>query len=248
MPVERGAEIFGLVIDGRIKAGRLDQPFALLVRASNADDAAALDLGDLADHGTDGTSGSGHDDGFARLRLGNVHQAEIGRHAGCPEGAHESSEGYAGKLGHLCEARAGQRIVERPVGEAGIDDIAGRKPVKAAFGHEAEAAAPHGFAKADRRQVGILVAHPYPVGRVEREIDGACAHLAILQGRERRLDQFKVALFHISDGPRAQHPGLVHLCHRFLPFSRKLRRNRFSARHPAATSTRRRPPAAVRSG
>ena len=55
--------------------------------AGDAHDAAALELGDLADEPADGAGGAGHDHRLALLRLADVEQAEVGGHAGHAERA-----------------------------------------------------------------------------------------------------------------------------------------------------------------
>ena len=223
MLVERCADIFLLVVDGRIKTGRLDQPFAFLVRTRDANNPAALNLGDLANHRADSARCSGNHHGFARLRLGNIHQAEIGGHAGGSDWPHEGRERDAGKLRHLGKACARQRVVERPMRQPGVHNVAWLQPVKTAFGDEAEAAAAHGFAQGDRREISILIAHPDSISRIEREVDGARAHFAILKGRKRGFHQFEVGFLDLTHRTVTQHPGLVHLCHRLLPFFGRLR-------------------------
>lgn len=51
-------------------------------RAGNTHAAAALELGDLADHRTYRAAGRGHDHGFTRFRLSDVEQAHVGGEAG----------------------------------------------------------------------------------------------------------------------------------------------------------------------
>ena len=71
-----------LVIDRGIEAEFAGQPVALVLAAGDADDMAALDLGDLADDRSD-RAGRGRDhDGLAGLRLADIEQPEIGGEAG----------------------------------------------------------------------------------------------------------------------------------------------------------------------
>ena len=67
-----------LVVDGGVEAELVGEPGALLVAAGDADGAAALDLGDLADHGADRAGRRRDDHRLAGLRLADVEQAEVG--------------------------------------------------------------------------------------------------------------------------------------------------------------------------
>src|SRR5207249_8430818 len=73
-----------------IDPGFFPQPAHLLVRAGTSDDAAALDLRDLADDGADGTGGSRDEDGFVFLGAADVEKADVGGH---PRHAESSQKG-----------------------------------------------------------------------------------------------------------------------------------------------------------
>ena len=59
------------------KPSSIDDVVAFLRSAGDADDAAALDLGDLAGDRPDGAGGTGEHDRLAGLRLADIEQAEI---------------------------------------------------------------------------------------------------------------------------------------------------------------------------
>ena len=244
MLVEHGADIFGLVIDGRVKACDLGQPAALVLAARDADHAAALDLGDLPDHRADRAGRRRDDHRLACLRLGNVHQPEIRRHPGCAERTHIGRQRNARQPRHLRQRRARQRVVDRPAGETRVDDVARREAVEPALGHHAQPAAAHRIADLHRRQVGIHVAHPDPVRRIERQVDRLGAHLPVLERRQRALDQLQIPLAQIPHRPLAQHPGQVlFIDHAVLPISLpgRLDGNPLSARRRGLIASRHRP-------
>ena len=61
-----------LVVDRGVEPEFARQPAAFLLAAGDADDAAALDLGDLADDRADRAGRRRDHDGFARLRLADI--------------------------------------------------------------------------------------------------------------------------------------------------------------------------------
>ena len=75
----------GLVVDAGVEAELLDDPLALRRAAGDADDAAALDLRELADGLADRAGRARDDDRLAGLRLADVEQAEVAGHAGHAE-------------------------------------------------------------------------------------------------------------------------------------------------------------------
>src|SRR5258708_17687034 len=80
-----GLHVLGLVIDRGVEAQLLHEVAALLGAAGDADGAASLELGDLADHHADSAGGARNDDGLAGCRPADVEQAELGGHAGGAE-------------------------------------------------------------------------------------------------------------------------------------------------------------------
>src|SRR5258708_21439214 len=74
---KRSADIFALVVDGGVEMRLVDQPIAFLLAARGADDAAALDLGDLAGDGARGPGGARHHDGLTSLDLADLDHPEI---------------------------------------------------------------------------------------------------------------------------------------------------------------------------
>src|SRR2546423_2451842 len=71
-----------LVVHRSIESEFGCQPVALVGAAGNSDDAAALDLGDLADDRSDRAGGGRHHDGLASLWFTDLEQSEIGGEPG----------------------------------------------------------------------------------------------------------------------------------------------------------------------
>ena len=88
--------------------------------AGNADDAAALDLGDLADGLAHRTGGTGDDHGFAGLGLADIHQAEVAGHAGHAQ--------HVEPLRHRAQARVD--AVTRPVRLILVSRAPGSSPAR----------------------------------------------------------------------------------------------------------------------
>ena len=97
-------EIGAAVVDAGVEAEFVDDVAAFFGAAGNADDAAALELGDLADHRADRAGGSGDHDGFAGLRLANVEQAHVGGEAGHAEDAQRQRR-FGHRLGRAWSGR-----------------------------------------------------------------------------------------------------------------------------------------------
>src|SRR5262249_4757241 len=79
--LQRGLQIVGLVVEARVEPELVDDVPALLRGSGDANRPASFDLRKLADDRTDGPRRGGDDDGFARLRLTDVQQSDVGRHA-----------------------------------------------------------------------------------------------------------------------------------------------------------------------
>ena len=85
---EGGWEVIdGPVVESGVEAGLAGEPGDLCLAAGAADDAAAFDLGDLADDGADGAGGGGDKDGLPGFGAADVEEADIGGHARHTEGA-----------------------------------------------------------------------------------------------------------------------------------------------------------------
>ena len=80
------------MIEAIVKAEFLLDVVALVPAAGDANRPRALDLGDLANRRADRAGGGGNDHGLARLRLADVEQACVGRHAGHAEHAHSGRD------------------------------------------------------------------------------------------------------------------------------------------------------------
>lgn len=90
-----------LVVDGGVEAEVVFNPFTFFVGTSDADDAAAVNLANLAGDAAGGTGGGGDDQGFTGLRLADLEQAEVGGETIDAESAEEvgvREEGNGRKL------------------------------------------------------------------------------------------------------------------------------------------------------
>src|SRR5262249_53540834 len=85
--LEVRGQIAGLVVDAGVEPQLLCDVAAFVRTAGDADRAATLDLGDLADHGADRAGGCGYDHRLARLGLAHLEQAEIGGPSGHTQAA-----------------------------------------------------------------------------------------------------------------------------------------------------------------
>jgi len=74
-----GADVFALVVDSGVEMRLLDEPIAFLLAARRADDAAALDLGDLTGDRTGGAGGARYHNGLAGFDLADLRYPEIRR-------------------------------------------------------------------------------------------------------------------------------------------------------------------------
>src|SRR5208337_1135505 len=102
------------------EAGLIGQPAAFLRPARDADDVAALDLGDLPSDRARRAGCAGNDDGFACDWTAHVDQAEISRDAVQAERAHRQLKRRSG--GQLVElALWVHRDIVLPAGETGHD-------------------------------------------------------------------------------------------------------------------------------
>ena len=207
-PVQGRADVLALVVDGPVEPEFAGQPVALGLAAGDADHAGALQLGDLADDRADRTGGGGDDDGLARLRLADLAEAEPGRKARAAQNAHVGGQRHARELSGGEQHRVVRDDVRSPAAHAGVDHIALLEPVGAGAFHHGQRSAAHGVADLDRRHVLVLIAHPYPVGGVEREVECPHQDLAVRQVADRLLDQLQVPGSDFADRAAAQNPAL----------------------------------------
>ena len=103
--LEACADVLVLVVNCCIGSELLDHEVAFVVTTRNADDAAASDLGDLHDHGTNRTARRRNHDGLTRLGLADPEQPEI--RGAAVEVAHRFDDLHFRRLG---EDGHGRRI------------------------------------------------------------------------------------------------------------------------------------------
>src|SRR5690606_25832893 len=85
--LEVGRQIARLVVNGSIEPEFVDQILALLRPACDADGTATFELRDLRNNRADGARRGRYHDGFTRLRLADLEQAEIRSPARHPQSA-----------------------------------------------------------------------------------------------------------------------------------------------------------------
>ena len=79
---QQGRQIGAVVVNAGVKAQFLHGRAALVDTPGNTHHAAALELGDLSDHGADRAGGRGHHHRFTGLGRANVQQPHVGGEAG----------------------------------------------------------------------------------------------------------------------------------------------------------------------
>ena len=131
-------EIQRAVIDRGVEAEMLDEQPAFLRPACDTHGAAAALLGDLAHRRTDRARGGSHHDRLPRLRLADLGQARIGRHARHAEDAEGGRDGpwrriepdQARSVGqrHRAPARRRQHQRARPTSRDGARPRPGTRP------------------------------------------------------------------------------------------------------------------------
>ena len=202
----RAANVLRLVVDRSVEAGLVGQPAAFLLPAGDADDAAALDLGDLPGDRAGRARRAGNDDGFACDRPAHVEQAEVGGDAGHPEHAHRQFERRSG--GQLVELALGvHRDIVLPAGEAG-HDVADRVVGIVRRHDPARAERANDLADLDRRQIRVQ-GDPTPLRRVAGQHQVAHQRLALAGSGDVGLDEIEVAVLDRSMRTAREQPLTV---------------------------------------
>ena len=99
------------VVEAGVEAEFLLDEAALPFAAGDADDATALDLGDLADHRADRPGRRRHDERLAGLRFADVEQAGVGGQARHPEHAQRVGDRAERGVDLLHSLAIGQRVL-----------------------------------------------------------------------------------------------------------------------------------------
>src|SRR5690606_33333329 len=81
------ADVLLLVVGGAVEAQFIGEPGAFLRGAGDSYHPAAVDACDLPGNAAGGAGGSADDDGFTGLRVAQIEQPEVCRHAGAAENA-----------------------------------------------------------------------------------------------------------------------------------------------------------------
>ena len=164
------------MIDAGIEAQLVNHVPAFVGTAGNADNMAALELGDLPDHRPDGTTCSGNDYGFPGFRLADIEQAHVARKTRHAENA-KRQRGVLHVGIEFGQARAVGKGIALPAA-VGENQIA-RLVIRVLRGFNArDGAADQHVADRHRRGVGRRIAHAATHVRVERQVERAQQHLA----------------------------------------------------------------------
>lgn len=145
----------GLVVEGLVKAHAL-QHRHLLVRPCAADDAAALDLQDLARHEAHGAGGAIDPGHLALLGLRNARDGEVGAQARHAQRAQEGRGRDLLQHGRvkLAQRVAGHRLLEDPR-QAARHSIALGQPVKLGLDDHRGDTPRHGLAHLERVRIAL---------------------------------------------------------------------------------------------
>lgn len=141
---------------------------ALALTAGDADDAASLDLGDLADHAADRPGRAGDHDGLAGLGPSDVEQAEVGGHARHAQDAEVYRQRRQRRI-DLGQAAA-VRQAELLHAERARHMVAHGEPRVAGGDHPAHPARTHDLSDLHGADVRLPLVHPAAHGRVQREV------------------------------------------------------------------------------
>src|SRR5712691_6999138 len=180
------AEVLALVVDGGVEMRLVDQPSAFSRPARGADDAAPLDLGDLAGDRARGAGSARHHDGLTGPDLADLDHPEIRCQAVDPEQAQRKVGRRAGSdLLHPAEAFAVGHDVVLPT-EIAAHDVARREVGMTRFDHPPGGKGLHDSAERHRGLVGIAH-HPDALRGVDRQTHSPDQHLSVGGPRDRRL-------------------------------------------------------------
>ena len=165
---------------GDVEAELVEQRLALLLAAGDADGARALDLGDLADGRADRSGGGSDHDGLARLAAGRSRAGPAyAVNPGMPSTPSAVEIGAADGSSRRTARRRRSRA------SASRSRTAPRRPgryVRARDSTTSQTVPPtHHVADLDRGGVRRRGAHPAAHVGVERQVDGAQQHLAVLE-------------------------------------------------------------------
>ena len=202
----------GLVVDGPVEARVVEQPAHLLRPAGAPDhERRALEPGQLPDEGPHRPGRRRHEHPVALAELADPQQARV---CGEPRHTQDPQVGLGGgRLGvDDTDRPAGQQRVGAPPGVV-QDGVAAPHHPPGAVGHvtahrldDADRAADHRRAEGERRHVGGRVVHPAAHVGVHRQEGVAHQQLAVVQRRQRHLDQLDVLGRRLPDRPSDQPP------------------------------------------
>ncbi|MNR13137.1 hypothetical protein D3C85_1295250 [compost metagenome] len=174
-------------------------------------------LGHLSGDGADRPRRRRDHQGLARLGLQHVGDAEIGGQAGHPQHREIGGQRQARRTMDRTQPLFMHHRVVGPAARQRRDDVALLETFGSGLLDHAQGQATHDLAQPDGRQIALAVVHPGPIGRVQRQVDGANQDLGILEVRHRRLDQLKVAVLDQALRPLTKNPLTIAKAHGASP-------------------------------
>ena len=175
---KRSRKLCGLVIDRCVEREFFRDPGALRIRSSQAYDAATDDLGYLSHYGANCPGSSRDNDRLPGLGFANVDQPKICRGPDNRQNTESVSKRQIIRPVEFRDCAAVTHLIVRPAPEA-ADNVSRLDPRLAALQHSSADQSAHHFAKSHRFHVLIHVAHPNPVGRIERQVKKFIEELTI---------------------------------------------------------------------
>src|SRR6185437_340546 len=214
---ERALQIVAAVVDTGVETQLRHHVVAFLPAAGDADDAAARQLGELADDAADRARRRRDHDGVARLGLADIEKPDPGGDAGHADHAEMGRERLHARIDLAQIAAVGDRVL-LPAGMGG-DGVAHRKSRILRLDDFAHPLAGHDLADLRLGGVGARVVHAAAHIGVERQETVAHQHLAVLGRRHRRLDDAEIALLDPAGRPAGEQDLRVLVGHGGTPWA-----------------------------
>ena len=178
------------VIESGVEAEFVGEVGDLFIRAGNADDAATFQFRDLSHRGADRSSGAGDNDGFARLGVADIEQAEIGGQSGHAEDAQGCGNRLVARA-DFADFRAVGDQVFLPADHAG-DHVTGGEPVVFRFDDFADRLPDHHVAESHGISIRFPLVHPPPHVGIDGEIGRLDQKLTVVEFGNRFFDEGEI--------------------------------------------------------
>src|SRR5690606_8130876 len=201
----------GLVVDAGVEAVLLGDDPAFLGAPRDADDPAALALGELPNDRADRSGRRRYHDGLARLGLDDPVEPVPG---GDPRHADRAQPGRRRHPAGVDPAQVAAVRERVLLPAAGTDDHLPDCELGIARCNDfANGPAAHDLVERLRYRIRLRIVHAPAHVRIERHEVVPDQHLPFARLTDRRLDQLEIGLGGYTLGPRSQQPLLVHVAH-----------------------------------